>query len=211
MFKSLSSETKLFIGIIFFTLVLIGGALFFFSSQSQKEEKGYTKEELTKPNNYTYGNASASAYLVEFSDFECPACGAFEPAVEQIREKYKDKLQFIYRQFPLPQHPFAEKAAIAAEAAGKQGKFWEMHDELFANQDKLSDDTINEIVKKLNLDADQFTKSIADPAIKDIVLQDKADGNALGVDATPTFYLNGKKLRLASPLNLVTEVEKVLQ
>jgi len=211
MFKTMSGEAKLFLGIIVVTFVVIGGAMFFFAKQSEKETKGFTKEELVSSNNYTYGSASASAYLVEFSDFQCPACGTFEPTVEQIREKYKDKLQFVYRHFPLPQHEHAEAAALAAEAAGKQGKFWEMHDQLFAKQDNLTDETINGIVKAIGLNEEQYTKALSDQSLKDRVAKDKADGNAIGVDSTPTFFLNGKKLRLVSPQSLAQEVDAALK
>ncbi len=211
MFKSLTGEQKLFGGIIIATIVIIGGAMMFFSKQSEQQTKGYTKDELTVAGDYSYGNASGSAYLVEFSDFQCPACGAFEPTVKQLREQYKDKLQVFYRHFPLPQHEHAEAAALASEAAGKQGKFWEMHDKLFEKQDNLTDDTINGIVKDLGLNQEEYTKSLSDQSLKDHILKDKADGNALGVNATPTFFLNGKQLHLLSPQNLISEVEKAVQ
>jgi len=210
MLRSVSSETKVFLGIIVCTFVLIGGALLFFSSQSVKEEQQFSREELIAPHNFPAGNASASAYLVEFSDFECPACAAYEPAIQQIRKQYKDRLLFVYRHYPLPQHQFAEKAALAAQAAGKQGKFWERHGELFANHDKLSDETLKNIVQKLMLNEEEFTKAMNDQAVKDSVAKDKSAGNALGVNATPTFFLNGKKLKVNSPKTLIQEIEKAL-
>lgn len=211
MLKTMSAETKIFLGIIAATVLLLGGAMFFFARQNEQETVGYTREQLVSDYNYTYGNASASAYLVEFSDFQCPACAAYEPIVEQIREQYKDKLQFVYRHYPLPQHPFAEKAALAAEAAGKQGKFWEMHDQLFVKQDALSDETINEIAKSLGLNEEAFKKDLEDSDLKQRVANDKSAGNGLGVNSTPSFFLNGKKLRLLTPQTLAQEVEKAVQ
>lgn len=211
MFKTMSGETKIFLGIILVTIVILVGAIFFFSAQDQKNQIGYTRQELTREGNFAFGNASSSAYLVEFSDYECPACGTFEPTVKKIREDFQDKLQVVYRNFPLAQHPYAEKAAIAAEAAGKMGKFWEMHDELFVNQSKLSDQTVNEIVKKLNLNEEEFAKLIKDQSVKDIVLKDRADGSRVGVNSTPTFYLNGKEVKPRSPQDLYDKVQESLK
>lgn len=210
--KGMSNETKLILGVIAATVVLIGGALFFFSKQETAQTNTPTipREELVTQGSYTKGNASASAYLVEFSDFQCPACKAFAPYVEQIIENNKENISLTYRNYPLPQHEFAEKAAFAAEAAGRQGKFWEFHDKLFQNQDKLSDQLLVDLAKELQLDETKFNQDRQSNEVKDKINKDKAAGNLFGVNATPTFYLNGKKLTLRSAQDLETQVKSAL-
>ncbi|MCX8008970.1 MAG: DsbA family protein [Patescibacteria group bacterium] len=206
----MSTEKKVIAGVILSTILLIVGAIGFFYLQSKQEEKIYARDQLIAPHNNTIGNATASAYLVEFSDFQCPACAAYEPTVKQILEKHKDNLLFVYRHYPLPQHAFAEKAAAAAEAAGKQGKFWEMHNELFTRYNNLSDQAIQDIATRLSLDKERFMKDLNSEEIQNIVRQDKQAGNALGVRSTPTFFLNGKKLNVMSPSSLLQAVENAL-
>ena len=203
----LTSETKFFLGIIIATLVLIGGAAFFLTKPTPTVT--LPKETLIAADTHTFGNASASATLVEFSDFQCPACKAYSQTVATLREKYKDKLLFAYHHFPLPQHNFAKVAAASAEAAGKQNKFWEAEKLLFSSQDKFSDDFFTtEFPKLLELKADQYDKDRKDKAVTDFVEDELNLGNQLGISATPTFFLNGTKLGVTSPEELVTEVEK---
>ncbi|MEK7141123.1 MAG: thioredoxin domain-containing protein, partial [Patescibacteria group bacterium] len=120
----LTGESKVLLGILATSIAFIGAAVFFFNKPAPTP-KPYPKEALIAGDSHATGNASASAYLVEFSDFQCPACKAFTPTVDALVKKYSDKLLFVYRHFPLDQHAFAIPAALAAEAAGKQGKFWE--------------------------------------------------------------------------------------
>lgn len=208
-FMKLSGETKIFIGIIITTIVLIGGAMALFSKQ--ENAPALTKEELIPTGTFTKGSASASAFLVEFSDFQCPACKGFLPTVESIVNQYGDKLLYAYRYFPLAQHPYAMKAAIAAEAANRQGKFWELHELLFADQDKLSDELVQEHAKKIGLNMDQFNSDLKDSSVQAAVDKDQSDGNRFGVNATPTFYLNGKALRLNTPQDLQQAVADALK
>lgn len=209
---NLSSETKLFLSIIVATVVIIAGAMFFFGKQAEKEANPtvFKREELMPPGTPTQGNASASAYLVEFSDFQCPACKSYQPFVNALVSKYYDKLTFGYRHFPLTQHPYAEKAAWAAEAAGKQGKFWEFEDELFGReQEKFSDDMMIEIVKKLSLNEETFKKDWQDAGVKEKVSKDQQFGTQIGVNSTPSFFLNGKKIT-ANPQDLDAAVANAI-
>lgn len=203
----LSQESKLFIGIIIGTIALIGVAVAIFT----KPEKTISKETLIPANAHTIGNKDAKVYLVEFSDFQCPACKAFEPTVEEVINKYKDQLLFVYRLFPLDQHPLGKPAALAAEAANRQGKFWEMHHLLFTNQDNFSDKLFSELARQLSLDINKFTADIKDPNLASFVDSEKAAGISIGVSATPTFYLNGKKLTLATFSDLDKEVQQALK
>lgn len=146
------------------------------------------------------GNAEAAVTLVEFSDFQCPACRAFAPLASQIVEEYGEDIAFVYKHFPLSQHENAEPAALAAEAAGAQDKFFEMHDLLFDRQEDWEDlddpfDTFVEYANELELDIEQFTEVYNADETKKKVQADLLEGTQAGVNSTPTFYLNGQKLR----------------
>lgn len=205
----LTGESKLLLSLLLATALLIGGAIFFFSRPSTPP-KALSRDELVPQGANVKGNASASAYLVEFSDFECPACKAFQPVVDEIVEKHKDNLLFVYRHFPLDQHEFAIPAATAAEAAGAQGKFWEMYALLFANQEKFSPTLWTTLTKQLNLDLAAFENSQKDSSISDKITADRSYGLSIGISSTPTFYLNGVKLIISSYNDLESAVEKAL-
>ncbi len=202
----LTSETKLFLGIIVATVAIIAGAVVIFS----KPAPTLPREELVG-NGPKAGNPDATVYLVEFSDFQCSGCAAVAPTVKEIIEKHKDKLLVVYRHFPLDQHPYAMKAAIAAEAAAQQGKFWEMSDLLFANQTRLSDELVLEFAKQLDLRMEAFTQDLQRSDIKQKIEADRAYGLTIGINSTPTFFLNGKKLNLTNLDDLKSQVEKALQ
>ncbi|KKU87384.1 MAG: DSBA oxidoreductase [Candidatus Gottesmanbacteria bacterium GW2011_GWA2_47_9] len=203
----LTSETKLFLGIIVATVALIAGAVVLFS----KPAPTLSREQLVPPGGVIRGNPDAAVFLVEFSDFQCPACAAFAPVVNDIVEKNKDKLLFAYRHFPLDQHAYAVKAAIAAEAAAQQGKFWEMSDLLFVNQTRLSDELVLDFAKQLDLRMEAFTQDLAREDLKQKVQADRAYALQIGINSTPTFFLNGKKLNVTSLDDLKNQVEKSLQ
>jgi protein-disulfide isomerase len=203
---NLTSETKLFLGVFAFTAVLIIGAIVIFS----KPPKPILKSELVTPSAYTRGNKDAADYLVEFSDFQCPACKAFSGEVGKLGDKYPDKLLIVYRNFPLPQHEFSKTAAMVAEAAGQQNKFWEMEKLLFDNQESFSDEKFASLAAELKLDMTKFNSALNDGKIKDKIQADVDYGNRIGINATPTFYLNGIKLELNTPTDLTAAVEKAI-
>lgn len=203
---NLTGESKFFIGIILATVAIIIGGVFFMS----KPETLLEKSELIPAGSQIKGNSEASDYLVEFSDFQCPACGSFHPTVKALVEKNKEKLIFVYRHFPLDQHAQALPAALAAEAAGEQGKFWEMHDYLFENQSSLSEEMILTGAEKIGLDKVKFEETYKNKKYQDRISQDLADGKRFGVDATPTFFLNGKKLELFSQNDLEKSVSEAI-
>jgi protein-disulfide isomerase len=171
----------------------------------------YEQSRLITSDTITSGSKNASVYLVEFSDFQCPACGAFAPVIEELRAKYGDTLLFAYRHFPLPQHSNAQYAAQAFEAAAAQGKAWEMSAYLFAHQKALSKEKIYEGAKSLGLNMDTFSMVIESQKVKDKVLLDAEQARLLQVNSTPTFFLNGKKLNLASTEDLKRAVDEVMQ
>lgn len=142
------------------------------------------------------GNPDAGITLVEYGDYQCPHCGHAHPLIKKlVAEKGKEFL-FVFRNFPLQQsHPLAFMAAIAAEAAGKQGKFWPMHDMIFENQDKLSGEIFVDFAESLDLDMHQFAKDWKSTALATKVEDDFESGIRSGVNGTPTFFLNGEILR----------------
>ena len=117
------------------------------------------------------------------------------PVFEQVLEKYPQDVKLVYKNFPIRNHKFATKAAIAALAAAEQRKFWEFHDLLFKNYNKLSDQKIQDIAQAVGLNMEEFEKKKNDPAIKQKVNQDFSDGRQAGVRGTPTIFINGIRLR----------------
>jgi protein-disulfide isomerase len=133
------------------------------------------------------------------------------PVLEQVLEKYPDDVKIVFKNFPLKNHKFALKAATAALAAKSQGKFWEFHDLLFKNYNKLNDQKINEIALGLGLDQTEFEKKMKDPGIKAMIRQDLRDGAQAGVNATPTVFINGRRLKNRTLQGFQTAVDKELQ
>lgn len=145
------------------------------------------------------GDKDAKVVLVEYSDFQCPACAFYYNVVSGLEREFGSKIKFVYRHFPLKQHKNANLAARASEAAGKQGKFWEMYNILFENQKIWPDQSnVKEIFKEyvgsLNLDKNRFVTDLDSKEVIDKVDNDIRSGEELRVNSTPTFFLNGKKL-----------------
>lgn len=146
------------------------------------------------PQDHARGKEGAPVTLVEYGDFQCSHCGHAFPAVEDIIQKMGNGLRFVYRHFPLSEsHPLAKAAAIAAEAAGRQGKFWEMHHLIFQSQDNLSVENLFAIAQKTGIDLEQFRNDIQDPALEEKVDADFESGVRSGVNGTPSFFINGHK------------------
>jgi protein-disulfide isomerase len=140
------------------------------------------------------GHETAPITLVEYGDFECPHCGRAHPIVRELRRRLGDELRFVFRHFPLANiHPNAEPAAEAAEAAGAQGRFWEMHDWLFDHQDSLDADSLLTCVRALGLDVDRFATELRDGIHMPRVREDFSSGVRSGVNGTPTFFINGAR------------------
>ena len=149
-----------------------------------------------------YGNKDSKIVLFEYGDFQCPGCGGAYAGVKSIKEDYKNQIAFVFRNFPLTNiHPNALAAATAAEAAGLQGKYWEMHDMLFENQNVWSGielskrtDTFIGYAGSLGIDTDTFKTDLSDPRVSTKINRDRSLGNKLGVSSTPTFYLGDERL-----------------
>jgi protein-disulfide isomerase len=153
--------------------------------------------KLTLPDyerDHIQGSSEALIALLEYGDYECPACGQAHPLVKAIQQQLGDDLCFAFRNFPLTNvHPHAEHAAEAAEAAGAQGSFWEMHDLLFENQDALEDEALAEYAAALGLDEMRLIREVLSGAYAGRVREDFKSGVRAGVNGTPTFFINGER------------------
>ena len=155
--------------------------------------------------------------LVEFLDFECEGCKAAYPVVEELRAEYADTVTFVHRYFPLPGHPNSMTAAVAVEAAGQQGQYEAMYQQMFDTQEQWSHTTEDRspvfrgYAEDLGLDMAAYDAAVADPATRDRVELDVADGTALGVAGTPTFYLDGEPLTVNSLEEFTAAVEAATQ
>ncbi len=195
----MTREAKI-LSAIFGVIVIGMVAIFAFAggggSTADNNSETVDQSKLVRPDSHKIG--AGSVQVVEFGDYQCPACAAAEPNVQKLKEEMGDKITFVYRNFPLPIHKNAMPAAEAAEAAGAQGKYWEMHTKLFTTQTEWENlpnpvDKFAEYAKELGLDADRLKKEVEENKYVDFINQDKRDGDDVGVSATPTFYVNGKK------------------
>jgi len=154
----------------------------------------------SKLSNNVTGKNTKGVQLTEYGDFQCPACGAYHPIVKQVIEKYTNEIQFQFRNFPLQDiHQNARSSARAAEAAAKQNKYWEMYDLLYEQQDAWKDSKTPNVIfegyaSQLGLDTAKFKTDFASSEINEIINADYAEGTRLGVDSTPSFFLQGKKI-----------------
>jgi protein-disulfide isomerase len=139
------------------------------------------------------GPADAPVSIVEFSDFQCPYCAAAVPQIREILKAYPTQVKLIFKQYPLEEHPQADLAATAAVAAQKQGKFWPMHDALFAHSDNLSRKAILSYAKDLGLNVDKLEADMDTTEVRESVQRDVQDGNEADVQGTPTIFINGQR------------------
>ncbi len=159
----------------------------------------------------SFGPADAKVTIVEFSDFECPYCSRAAAVANQIKKEYPGKVRFVFRQFPLSFHKNAHLAHQAALAAAAQGKFWEYHDILFANQKALGRDQLDKYAKDLGLDMTAFNKALDDGTYKAAVDADIELGNEVAVRGTPTMFLNGQRVANATSFDAIkADIDKAL-
>lgn len=156
------------------------------------------------------GNAKALVTIVEFTDFECPSCARQHPVLERIVSEFGDRVRLVVRDFPLSQHANALKAAEAAEAAREQGKYWEYVSVLFRNQSALGVDKLREYATEVGLDRAKFDASLESGKFSDKVQRDMIDGRKLGINGTPTVYINGKRLSDNSYESMKSAIEAIL-
>ena len=154
------------------------------------------------------GDSAAPCTLVEYGDDQCPSCGQAYPIVKRVQKHFGKRLSFVFRNFPLTEmHPYAEPAAETAEFAGAHHKFWEMHDLLYENQDRLGDELFAELAGQLSLDPGEMHRALKKKTFTDHVRTDFTGGVRSGVNGTPTFFINDQ--RYNRPMDYDTMVQAI--
>ncbi len=205
----MKQETKVLSIIGAVTLIVLAGGIFFLSKSSPNtaspaNTQPVNPQLLIKPDSNQTASQSAKVNLVEFGDYECPSCFQAYPIIKQILGNYDGKINFVFRNFPLPQHKNAQIAAEAAEAAGAQGKYWPMHDALYDHQNDWAEvsnplNIFKTYAQSMGLNMSQFQSDVQSNKFSNKINEDINDGYALGVNATPTFYLNNKLYSVGVP------------
>lgn len=182
---------------------------------TELKAKGASVKVMLDPPRYTVattaadpvrGVASAPITIIEFSDYQCPFCARVNPTLEMVRQTYGDKVKIVFKDFPLPNHPQAPKASEAAHCAGEQGKYWEMHDQMFANQRALNVPELKQYAAGLGMDAAKFDQCLDSGKHAGLVASGLAQGEKMGVNSTPTLYINGRPLIGAQPFEAFKQV-----
>jgi protein-disulfide isomerase len=193
--KVLSNPLFFLMAIIAVLAVLV----YLFGGQESKVSEPlastYLEDNNWKNTEYFKGQQNAAVVVVEYGDYQCPACGRAFSILEQVFEEYKSKrVKFVYRHFPLPQHKFAFRAAVAAECAGEQGKFWEMHKELYENQQDISENNIKRFADDIGLETGRFSQCFENNGYAGKINRQKEQGKSDNIRHTPTFLVNGSEL-----------------
>lgn len=202
--------SKQFWGVIIGVVLIFVGFFALTNKSDNTTGKSSDKGSLSQ---HVIGENKAKVTLVEYGDFQCPYCGLYYPTLKQVEEQYKDQIQFQFRNYPLVSlHQNAFAAARAAEAASLQNKFWEMHDILYQTQDvwKNASDpstTFKQYAAQIGLDKTKFEKDYISSAVNNTINADLAEGNKLGIEGTPAFFLDGKQIQIN---NSVASFQKVI-
>ncbi|HTZ57665.1 MAG TPA: thioredoxin domain-containing protein [Acidobacteriaceae bacterium] len=164
-------------------------------------------------NDHLQGDPDAPCILVEYGDYQCPSCGAAYPIVKRVQKHFGERLAFVFRNFPLTQlHRFAEAAAETAEFAGAHGKFWQMHDLLYENQDRLEEQLLVELAQQVHLASAALIRALESKEFQPRVKADFSSGVRSGVNGTPTFFINGQRLDGPNGFSaLVAAIDNVLE
>lgn len=195
-----------------FALVVVA---LLFATQASTPETGPAAQQVA-PGDATLNDApGASVTMVEYLDFECPACAQLHPVVDGLVDRYGDRVQFVVRSFPLPRHPNGVPAALAAEAANQQGRFADMSAKLFETQQAWAgqpgaEATFRGYARELGLDMAAYDAAVAAPATADKVTADTRTGAEAGVSGTPTFFVDGEKLNPESVQDLTDALDEAL-
>lgn len=191
--------------------VLISGVV---AAKSFMAPGGKTPDSSAGSSLKEKGPANAPVQLVEFSDFQCPACRASQDVLRSFLTRYPDKIHLVFRHFPLSGHQWSGVAHQAAECANRQGRFWEYHDMLYAKQPEWAlpeNPTAKfiEYAKTAGLNLDQFATCLSDQKVIDVIMEEKEMGKKLQINSTPTFFMNGQ--RMVGHIQLASEGEKIIQ
>ncbi len=190
---------QIIIGVLLVVGIIAGAMVF----------SGDSEVANAEPSNNFYGAEDGVVTITEFGDFQCPACGGFYPILKQVKEQFKDQLRFEFKHFPLVQiHPNATAAHRAAQAASNQGKFWEMHDRLYEQQQSWSETSnptavFEQYARDINLDMEKYLSEVSSSQTLGVINADIALGKENDVSSTPTFFLDGKLIEDLNPLSTV--------
>jgi protein-disulfide isomerase len=185
-------------------LVFIG--VFAFSGHKSDSGKSSSSSKGT-PTSHVEGKGKSGVTLVEYGDYQCPYCAQYYPITKQVAAEFNDQIKFQFRNFPLVSiHQNAFAGARAAEAAALQGKFWQMHDLLYENQTQWSESSnpsqfFQQYAQQLGLNISQFNKDYSSNTVNDAINADKAAGDKLNIQGTPTFFLNGKQIQVTADIS----------
>ncbi len=217
----MSRNLKLSGALILAVLVFVTGAFIWSASRSDSSEAAAQptgQGQVQRDNSYVLGEpADGGVTLVEFLDFECPSCGAFYPYIEQLREQYAGQVTFVARHFPLPGHSNAMNAALAVEAAAQQNQFEAMYSKMFQTQSQWGNSEQSQAplfrtyAEELGLDLAEYDAAITDPASTERIQQDMEDGQNLGLQGTPSFFLNGEAYQPESMEEFEAAIDEALQ
>lgn len=203
----MSKELKIMLGVAMVVLG-IGALLFIKTPQRQQPGTPTDSQSLVRDLSHMTGKKDAKVTVVEFGDYQCPFCAQVNPTVKQVIQTYQNNpgFNFVFRNFPLPQHQYALLAAEAAEAAGALGKFWAMNNLIYERQNDWVGsanplDLFVSYAQSLDLDVNKFKNYVQNNIFSDVIQSDKNDGDNLGVNATPTFFINGQKQDAAPTLD----------
>ncbi|MCG5052372.1 MAG: thioredoxin domain-containing protein [Myxococcales bacterium] len=152
------------------------------------------------------GPKNAPVTMVVFSEFQCPFCSRIKPTLDAIEQEYKGKVRIVFKHFPLDFHQNAKPAAMASMAAAEQGKFWEMHDKLFANQQSLDRASLEKYAQEIGLDMNKFKTALDSNKFASAIEEDVKLGQSVGVNGTPATFINGRKIGGAYPLDTFKKV-----
>lgn len=214
-FVNFSSETKVLLGGVLATVLIVGGIVVWVGKEGGSV---LSQAEIVGQARHIRGNSEAGVTITEFSDFQCPACKASQPVLDQVLAEYPDQVRLVFRHFPLRViHRNAFGAAQAAEAADAQGKFWEMHDLLFERQEEWSDldspkEKFVEYAQELGLNTDLFKKALDEGEFADLVSEDEKIVSSLRLNSTPTFFINDQKMtESATFANFEKSIDELLE
>ena len=211
------------IGVVVIIAAIMGASYYRNSAQSERKSSATTNSQLVRPDSPTLGPADAPVTLVEFLDPECESCRAFSPIIKQMLKEYDGKLRFVVRYMPL--HPNSRLAASFTEAAGEQGKYWEMQEIMFRRQPEWGERhgqpasapqeppavLFERYAAEIGLDVERLRNSIAQNRFASKIERDLKDGQSLGVSKTPTFFVNGRQLMRFSREDLKSLIDEELE
>jgi protein-disulfide isomerase len=207
--------SKQFLAVIIVVILALVGVFAFTGNKASDSSQSTSSKG--QPTNHVQGQGKSGVTLVEYGDYQCPYCQQYYPILKQVQAQFNDQIYFQFRNFPIINvHQNAFAGARAAEAAALQDKFWEMHDLLYENQSQWSESSdpssfFKQYAKQLGLNVDQFQKDYASSQVNDAINADLAAGRKLGVQGTPTFFLDGKEIKVnASAASFEKQIKEAI-